>query len=214
VRHRLLRLLLATLAIAFVAIPTIQATSPAQAAERKQVGTDYTLLRRGPHSYVLGTAYRGWNVDVQQAPSGGYWWGHVYGDLNTCLWIHQDAVTGGSSVAEACDSEHRVIPESQFASAIGGGSDDGADVAVTKDASACPTHDGSHVVGYGNVRPWQDAAQPSSQVNTLVPLGDTVKWRYVSRDGKWVMVRAPQHGDTNGQGLQPWFFLPRTCVPV
>ncbi len=40
----------------------------AEAALRQQVATDYTLLRRGPHSYVTGAAYRGWTFDVQGVP--------------------------------------------------------------------------------------------------------------------------------------------------
>ncbi len=63
---------------------------PAQAAEQKRVDTDYTLLRRGPHSFVLGTAYDGWTVDVQQDAVESYRWGRVFGDLNECLSVHED----------------------------------------------------------------------------------------------------------------------------
>jgi hypothetical protein len=214
VRLPLKRVLLILITLTTTCLVTSVMQPFAEAAERKQVTTDHTLLRRGPHSYVLGTAYRDWTVDVQQEALQGYRWGRVFGDLNMCLWVFQDAVAGNGSVAESCDSANRIMPDSQFSSAIGGGADDGADVAVSADPAACPTHDGAHIIGFGNVRPWQDATQASSPVNTLVGLGETVKWRYVSRDGQWVMVRAPQHGSTDGTGLQPWFFLPRSCVPV
>ena len=43
--------------------------------------------------------------------------------------------------------------------------------------------------------------------------GSIVKWRYVSRDGAYVMVRDPSTGATNGVGQQGWYFLPRGCFP-
>lgn len=185
----------------------------AEAALRQSVTTDYTLLRRGPSSYVLGTAYRGWTVDIQQEPSGGYRWGHVYGDLNACLWIYDGAVSGSTPTADACRHTDRIIPEWMFTNGqIGGGTDDGAPV-NTVAGPGCNTWNGTHIIGYGNVRPWLVPAQPSSPIATSVPLGGQVKWRYVSRDGAWVMVRDPYAGPTDGVGVQSWFFLPRGCFP-
>jgi hypothetical protein len=186
----------------------------AEGAERKRVDSDYTLLRRSPSSYVLGTAYHDWMVDVQQETSGAYQWGRVHGDLNTCLWVFAGALAGGGPVADTCDHDHRVIPESEFSSKIGGGTDDGEDVTLRRDPVACPSYDGFHVTGYGNVRPWQATTQATSSVKSEVALGATVKWRYVSRDGRWVMVHTPGQGKTDGQGVQSWLFLPRSCVPV
>ncbi len=48
-----------------VPVSSSSPASTADAALRKSVTSDYTLLRRGPRSYVIGTAYRGWTVDVQ-----------------------------------------------------------------------------------------------------------------------------------------------------
>ena len=45
--------------------------------------------------------------------------------------------------------------------------------------------------GYGNVDPWRVPAWPSDPVGEI-PNGKTLLWRYVSRDGEWVMVRDPQ----------------------
>src|SRR5680860_436609 len=86
----------------------------AEAALRQSVTTDYTLLRRGPHSYVIGTAYRGWTVDIQGVASEGYRWGRVYGDLNACLWIYDGAVSGSTPTADACRHTDRIIPEWMF----------------------------------------------------------------------------------------------------
>lgn len=188
-------------------------TPRAHAALRQQVTTDYTLLRRGPHSYVVGTAYRGWTVDIQQEPLEGYRWGHVYGDLNACLWIYDGAVSGSTPIADGCRHSGRILSVSEFTNGqIGGGSTDGA-LVNTVAGPGCSTWDGTHIVGYGNVRPWLVPASASSPVATSAPLGGQVKWRYVSRDGAWVMVRDPNAGPTDGVGIQSWFFLPRGCLP-
>lgn len=49
---------------------------------------------------------------------------------------------------------------------------------------------------------------------TSVAKGGSVLWRYVSRDGAFVMVRDPAAGSTDGVGIQSWFFVPRDCLPV
>ena len=59
--------------------------------------SDYTLLRRAPRSYVVGTAYRGWTVDVQGPADASYRWGRVFGNLNSCLWIYEGAITGDAT---------------------------------------------------------------------------------------------------------------------
>jgi hypothetical protein len=58
-----------------------------------------------------------------------------------------------------------------------------------------------------------DRTQASSLVRTSLVPGSIVKWRYVSRDGAYVMVRDPSRGSTNGVGQQGWYFLPRGCFP-
>jgi len=59
-----------------VVAPIATSTAPpAEAALRKSVNTDYTLLRRAPRSYVIGTAYRGWTFDAHGAADAAYRWG-------------------------------------------------------------------------------------------------------------------------------------------
>lgn len=201
-------------ATAAVVAPVATSTAPpAEAALRKSVTTDYTLLRRAPRSYVIGTAYRGWTFDAQGPADAGYRWGRVFGDLNTCLWIFEGAVAGSGATNDSCQAP-RVMPVSEFTNGqIGGGEDDGATVATVAGAG-CATYDGVHIAGYGNVRPWEDPATPSTPIATSLPVGAPVRWRYVSRDGAFVMVRNPAAGDTDGVGVQGWYFLPRGCLPV
>ncbi|MFB7165137.1 hypothetical protein [Streptomyces sp. NPDC056242] len=196
-----------------LALPYTGGVPTAQAAVRKHVDSDYTLLRRSPASYVIGTAYRGWTVDIQGDPQGGYRWGHIYGDLNSCLWIYDGAASGDEAHANEC-GDPVTMPTSEFTNGqIGGGASDGATV-TTVAGSGCATYDGSHITGYGNVRPWSVPTTPSAPLNTQVAIGQTVLWRYVSRDGRYVMVRDPRGGSTDGVGLQSWYFVPRGCLPT
>ena len=92
-------------------------TSTAEAALRKSVTSDYTLLRRGPRSYVIGTAYRGWTVDVQGNADSGYRWGRVFGDLNGCLWIYEGAVAGSGPATQSSSSTPQIWPTGLFTNA-------------------------------------------------------------------------------------------------
>lgn len=218
-RTNVLLILVVTTAFGIALIGPIGATSgssssTAAAAVRKTVDSDYTLLRRGPRSYVVGTAYRGWTVDVQGPADASYRWGRIFGDLNRCLWIYEGAVTGDGSATESCSSSPEVMPTTDFTNGqIGGGSDDGASIGTVAGAG-CATYDGVHLIGYGNVRPWQVPALASAAVATTLVAGAPVNWRYVSRDGAFVMVRDPAGGSTDGVGIQAWFFLPRGCLPA
>jgi hypothetical protein len=211
--RRTLALLLGMLAASLLAaVPLGASTHTADAAVRKQVTTDYTLLRRSPASYVIGTAYRNWTADVHGGEVSGYRWARVYGDLNTCIWIYSGAVAGSQSIGDSCGAA-TTMPTSQFTNGqISGGANDGSSVATVAGAG-CATWDGAHIIGYGNVRPWQVPASASEALPGQVALGQTVLWRYVTRDGSFVMVRDPRAGGTDGVGLQGWYFMPRGCLP-
>lgn len=204
---------IATILGVTVIAPATSSPPSAAASVRKTVDSDYTLLRRDARSYVIGTAYRDWTFDAHGDALAGYRWGRAFGDLNTCLWIYEDAVSGDGATNDSCPAA-RVIPVSAFTNGqIGGGADDGAAVATVAGAG-CATHDGVHLTGYGNVRPWQVPSAATAPVSTALTVGSTVNWRYVSKDGAYVMVRDPNAGDTDGSGVQPWYFLPRGCLPA
>ena len=68
--------------------------------------------------------------------------------------------------------------------------------------SGCTDHH-----GYGNVSPWRVPATPDNEV-AVIPDGRELRWRYVSRDGKWVLVR-------DASGVAPnWYFVHRGCVSL
>ncbi len=204
--------LVASLGFSLLAPLTSSSPPEAQAALRKNVDTDYTLLRRDARSYVIGTAYRGWTFDAHGPAKAGYRWGRVFGDVNTCLWIYEGAVAGSGATNDSCGAA-RIMPVSEFTNGQIGGSDiDGATVA-TVPGPGCTTYDGVHLTGYGNVRPWQVPTSASAPVPTSLVYGSQVRWRYVSRDGAYVMVRDPAMGESHGVGVQSWYFLPRGCLP-
>lgn len=129
--HRILSTLTVALvaSLGFSLLAALTSSSPpeAQAALRKNVDTDYTLLRRDARSYVIGTAYRGWTFDVHGPAKAGYRWGRVFGDVNTCLWIYEGAVTGSGATSDSCGAA-RIMPVSEFTNGQIGGSDiDGRD---------------------------------------------------------------------------------------
>lgn len=195
-----------------VAGPADSGGPAAEAAVRKHVDPTYTLLRRSPASYVVGTAYKGWTADIQQSPLRGYRWGRIFGTVNMCLWIYSGAVSGSGAADQSCPTTGRSLSTSVFTNGqIGGGASDGANVKLT---SACPTWDGRHIYGYGNVLPWLVPTQAHNQQQMKAPIGGTVKWRYVTKDGAYVMIRDSRNGSTDGTGLSPWYFVPRGCLPA
>jgi hypothetical protein len=67
----------------------------------------------------------------------------------------------------------------------------------------------SDVHGYGNVGPWRVPAAPENPVG-IVPDGTHLLWRYVSKDGAWVLVFDP----AQSPGVPNWYFVRRGCVDL
>ena len=175
-----------------------------------------------PNSYVIGNVYPGWHIAVQGNPqfSSGpgnpqghsYRWGYIFGeDFDRCAWIEDSAATGsGSTTGSRCGSPQEIDTPHFMATFT-----DGIHNALAGDGS--PTHmhyAGSGCTdrqGYGNVDPWKVPATPYNPVGE-VPDGTLLLWRYVSRDGQWVLVRDPAH---SGSATVPnWYFVHRGCVSV
>ncbi|MEJ7725569.1 MAG: hypothetical protein WKH47_00960 [Actinomycetes bacterium] len=201
-------------AVAAMAMGAVVGLSGASTAgERKTVGSDYTLVRSDPHAYVIGTAYRGDTIDIQQEASGGYRWGAVY-RLGICAWTYDGALGQGPATADMCrhDAPRTV---SGFTNGQVGTSPSGADglsATFTPAGAGCALLPDGTIPAYGNVRPWLVPAQPSEQFAAGLVATDIVKWRYVSADGGWVMVHVPKFGDTDGVGIPSWFFVQRACI--
>lgn len=186
----------------------------AGAGERKTVNSDYTLVRSDPGSYVIGTAFRGDPVDVQQDASSGYRWGMVY-RLGVCAWTADTALAQGSSTADVCrhDPPRSVSGFTNGQVGTNPAGNDGLPATFTPGNGSCQKNADGTVPGYANVHPWEKPAHPSEQLAGVgLTAADGVLWRYVSADGGWVMVHVPKFGDTNGTGTPSWFFVQRPCV--
>ena len=181
-----------------------------------------STISYAPNSFVIGNVYPGWHMAVQDNPqfSSGpgnphgvsYRWGLIFGEsFDHCAWIANASATGsGATPGADCGSPQQIDTPHFMATYT-----DGIHNALAGDGS--PTHmhyAGSGCTnrnGYGNVDPWKVPATPANVVG-VVPDGRLLLWRYVSRDGQWVLVRDPSH---DGSATVPnWYFVHRGCVSL
>lgn len=221
---------------AVIGLVTAGLAAPASAAGGARVDADYTLLRSAPASWVIGTAYGpytdrsgrhhdGWAVRDEGTP-GPYTWARVGGDLRKCVWIYRRATTTrkGRLVAGPCgparqDRDGAFVhgyTNGQVANPTGS---DGFNVRLDPHAG-CTVRNGK-IDGWGNVEPWRAASRPSHRMGGVLtlgrdgaPHGKAVRWRYISRDGRYVMVHATRYDPNDGHGQQNWFFIQRSCLPA
>ncbi|HEY1814604.1 MAG TPA: hypothetical protein VGG74_19770 [Kofleriaceae bacterium] len=180
-----------------------------------------TTISYAPNSYVIGNAYPGW-TDVVQGPgqvSSGpgnpkgadYRWGYLFGEnFDRCAWINNDSVAADTSKHANNDcGDPREIDTPFFMSTFTDGihndlAGDGSVTHMKYDGAGC-----TDTNGYGNVEPWRVPATPANKVGQ-VPDGAELRWRYVSKDGDWVLVRDP----SPPADAPNWYFVHRGCVSV
>jgi hypothetical protein len=177
-----------------------------------------TTISYAPNSFVIGNAYPGWTDDVQGDPQfshgpgnpkgASYRWGFLYGEnFDHCAWIDDGASTGSTyEHAWKCGSPQQIDTPYFFATYTNGMSNhlagDGSLTYMHYAGSGCTDHH-----GYGNVAPWRVPATPANPVG-VIPNGRQLRWRYVSKDGEWVLVR-------DASGVAPnWYFVHRGCVSL
>ena len=218
--------------------------APAQAeTPRVQVasGTDATI-RNGPAAvgsgYVIGNAltdrfgHHGVTFDeVPTADHNGFRYGMIHGNFRFCAWLSKDATTRdhGHTAAPHCPggASGRTLPVQKFMfrapdgrplrNCEPGTCGDGSPVAVQP--ARCAAQYPGGVPVYGNVLPWRPTSAPHDRYATITAPSYKVLWRYVSRDGTWVMVRdghpdgsaARQNAGFHAEDSN-WFFVPRACV--
>ncbi len=179
-----------------------------------------TTISYAPNSFVIGNAYPGWTDDVQGEPqfSRGpgnpdgvsYRWGYLFGEgFDHCAWVGNGDLRPGRAQAGARCGAPQEIDTPHFLRTYTNGEHN----TLAGDGSATRMHyAGSGCVdrnAYGNVAPWRVPATPRNRVGE-VPDGKLLKWRYVTKDGHWVLVRdpAPPANQPN------WYFVHRGCVSV
>lgn len=208
-RHGCIALLVAAGALGLTA-------SIADAALVKKV-TSRTATPRwsAPYNlYVVGTAYRGNTFWAQGPAVKGWRWGYLGGDVNYCVWVWGGSVSkGGTSTANRCGTPRDEPPGSVLGFSNGqigrnSKNNDGKKTHLTPRARGC----GSSIQAWGNVKPWQDLTSPRKVV-LRTSRARTVMWRYVTRDGRYVLVRDPKLGTTGGYPPN-WYFVERQCVKL
>jgi hypothetical protein len=179
-----------------------------------------TTLSYAPNSYVIGNAYPGWTDDIQGNPqfSSGpgnpdgvsYRWGLLFGEgFDRCAWVANDDLSGSvDETGSECGSPQQ-IDTPYFLSEYTDGihnqlAGDGSLTHMHYAGSGC-----SDTNGYGNVEPWKEPATPHNAVGVITD-GSELLWRYVSKDGDWVLVRDPY----TPKGRPNWFFVHRGCVSL
>jgi hypothetical protein len=216
---------------AVVIVPLVSACGAADAGDPTG-STDEALSRHmvdaiatisyAPNSYVIGNAYPGWHDDVQGEPqfasgpgnpNGAYYrWGYLYGEsFDHCAWIDNSRTDNAGPVepgAKCGPSQQFDTPYfvATFTNGLLNPSfGDGPPTHMNFAGPGC-----SDKNGYGNVDPWKVPATPD---NSFGPVrdGSQLLWRYVSKDGNWVMVLDPSH---DGVSLPNWYFVHRGCVSL
>jgi hypothetical protein len=193
------------------------AALPAASAHAAKIETvnEIATISYAPNSYIIGNAYAGWTDVIQGNPEGGgngltYRWGYLYGPrFDACAWIGSGQSTATQNANDMCGTPQQQDTPYFVATYTDGtvspGVSDGSPTTRTG-AAGCGT-------GYGNVEPWEVPATPGSP--RTVASTDNLLWRYVSKDGNWVMVRdtdTPSTQGNPGATIPNWFFMPRDCL--
>lgn len=183
----------------------------------------YAYVRDFASGYVIGTAYArgGFNgtspssadvMYVERTSPNGYWaYGKVFGNFGTwkgtrCAWVRVPALEStGQSEPDTCPHENGLDAASIFAP----GSYDEAGYGKTRAAtiSDCPGGPGA----WGEYDPSTGTFSNRygfEPVGRQLPGGGDNGWRYLTQDGRAVMVR----DDGNTAGAPRWFFMPSACI--
>ena len=210
-------------AIALAALAALLVPATAGAATRmrvKQSGHDVTVRNAPPGhgaGYVIGTARRGAAVDVVgRANKVDH--GYVWGNLRRCGWIFPGNLVPASGAAKGKCSAGRTHRYSFTSFSNGerncqpGQCSDGSSAHVDYQAPNCLVT-GQAGKAYANVNPFLSASKPRDQYGVL-PDEAYVLWRYVSKDGQWVMVhdRNVHHRAGFPAAASDWFFVNNHCL--
>jgi hypothetical protein len=200
-----------------VAEDTASSTDEALAVEHLD---HVTTLSYAPNSFVIGNAYAGWTDEVQGSPQfssgpgnpegAAYRWGYLFGEnFDRCAWVNEEDLGAGVHEGGQRCGDPQEIDTPYFAATFTNGIrndlvGDGSETHMHYAGDGCVD-----TRGYGNVSPWRVPATPANPVGQ-VPDGKLLRWRYVSRDGLWVLVRDP----ATPPGQPNWYFVHRGCVSL
>jgi hypothetical protein len=161
-------------------------------------GSRPASVRNQPRQYLLANVPDGTTMTVQRT-SGHWLLGRIGGAIDRCGWVERRGKLHRTHVKRRGSRCRSPLPH-EFTNGTKNSRPrmDGA-VARLYTGRGC-----SSVTGYTNVFPWRAKASPTGQLPGLEE-GMRVLWRYVSHDGRFVLVR-----EQVKEGA--WFFVPIGCV--
>ncbi len=194
---------------------------------RYYIGTNsgWVTLKGVPYGFALGLGKNGWGIDIGQQATGsrmGYVKGTTMNNVNgytgpsvgRCLWVLDNQATQltGGAAQNDCRSVPSINRDSEFMSFYNGdnycqpdGSCDGTPTQIN--GSTCPG--GAPVLG--NVRPWTSQTVWGDYGIYTIPPNAWIRWRWVTKDYQFIMVRNP-NSSAQGGPAQDWGFIPATCL--
>ena len=202
-------------------LPSIETVSiAATGTARYQIDTtDWANVRGIKQSFTVGLGHDNWGMDVafdHPGTDSNWYYGYIDGSsttpINRCLWIGTPSLDPASNApTRDCTSTADLQPR-DYMSAWNGNTPgvncgetqcDGTNVTIN--SAACPS--GAPV--FANTQPWQGANGTVGDGLYVIPPNATVKWRYMTRDYRAVMMRYT--GYRNGVS-QDWGFIPAVCL--
>jgi len=174
-------------------------------------GDPYSTIANVAGGLAIGNCPSNEEFDVEDYGYGGeksgYFYGGYFANLGACAW---------AKVSEVLNKEK----SGNTGHCSGGiGYEYGT---FYKEINSNSAQDGFYVVNrvaceeYANVRPWGNdtAVGPIRNVPAYTAESDgavnpALKWRYVTNNGKYVMVRDTRIGGGEGN----WVFVERSCLP-
>jgi hypothetical protein len=188
--------------------------------------SNFVTVRGVPKSFSIGSAGKNWGIDVYtpRLSANGYHWGYVdgAGKVAKCVWVEAALLSPASQPPTRDCSTTDSLPPSRYMRYYNGNNldencwkdnkgqwrCDGSDILVS-----CPVgwnNGGSQF--YANVQPWLELSGVATDNSGWISNGSIVKWRYVTKDLRFVMARVPWITQ-NVPNQQDWGFMPKACFP-
>lgn len=165
-------------------------------------------LRNQPWGYVIGNCIQGMPFDYSRPNTNGDQLdGYGYGNYRACGWAASSGTFNylNTGITNNCTTSKAVDTFMSEWDGYGGQTRGGYPVG-TKSGSSCQE--------FQNAQPWNTTTGASGTDGTGRYIGGAgqttqVNWRYVSKDGNWVMIDDPAAG---AAGKPDWVFVAKACL--
>jgi hypothetical protein len=163
-------------------------------------------LRNQPWGYVIGNCTPGVSFDYSRHDTAGDQLdGYTYGNVDGCGWTNGTMSYLNTGISNTCSTSKSVTTFMSAWDGAGGQTGGGYPVG-TKSGASCQE--------FQNAQPWNTTSGANGTDATGRFIGGagqttSVNWRYVSKDGNWVMV---DDLAANAAGHPDWVFVAKGCL--